>query len=119
ALARGARPETFAGLAGAGDLVATALAEGSRNRRAGELLARGFSAEEIPAVIHETAEALGSAALLARQLDEAGIEAKATVRLAAMVSGSLPAEEWAAGVHGGRGRFSRSGQDRVEVSTRG
>ena len=34
-------PETFAGLAGTGDLVATVLAEGSRNRRAGELLAQG------------------------------------------------------------------------------
>jgi glycerol-3-phosphate dehydrogenase (NAD(P)+) len=113
ALARGARPETFAGLAGAGDLVATALAEGSRNRRAGELLARGLSAEEIPAVIHETAEALGSAALLARQLDAAGIEAKATDRLAAMVSGQLPADEWTAGVHGAKGRFSRPSQDRV------
>ena len=38
ARASGARPETFAGLAGAGDLVATVLADGSRNRRAGELL---------------------------------------------------------------------------------
>ena len=41
ALARtrgGARVETFAGLAGAGDLVATVVAAGSRNRRAGELL---------------------------------------------------------------------------------
>ena len=35
------RSETFAGLAGAGDLVATALAEGSRNRRAGEMVGRG------------------------------------------------------------------------------
>ena len=37
----GGRSETFAGLAGAGDLVATALAEGSRNRRAGELVGAG------------------------------------------------------------------------------
>src|SRR5207248_11016965 len=37
---RGARPETFTGLAGAGDLVATVVAVGSRNRRAGELLAQ-------------------------------------------------------------------------------
>ena len=42
---RGARPETFAGLAGAGDLVATVVADGSRNRRAGELLGRGVPAE--------------------------------------------------------------------------
>ena len=36
----GSRPETFAGLAGTGDLVATVLSAGSRNRRAGELLGR-------------------------------------------------------------------------------
>ncbi|MDX6537650.1 MAG: glycerol-3-phosphate dehydrogenase, partial [Gaiellales bacterium] len=44
---RGGRPETFAGLAGAGDLVATVVAEGSRNRRAGELLGRGMPAANI------------------------------------------------------------------------
>ena len=38
----GARPETFAGLAGTGDLVATVVAAGSRNRRAGELLGGGM-----------------------------------------------------------------------------
>src|SRR3954447_14372825 len=44
----GARPEPFIGLAGTGDLVATALAPQSRNRRAGELLADGVPAAEIP-----------------------------------------------------------------------
>jgi glycerol-3-phosphate dehydrogenase (NAD(P)+) len=44
----GARPESMIGLAGAGDLVATALAKDSRNRRAGELLAAGVHAAEIP-----------------------------------------------------------------------
>ena len=47
ARAYGSKPETFTGLAGTGDLVATVLAEGSRNRRAGELLAQGMPAEEI------------------------------------------------------------------------
>ena len=44
ALARhdGSQPETFAGLAGAGDLVATVLADGSRNRRAGRCSAAEF-----------------------------------------------------------------------------
>ena len=44
----GARPESMIGLAGTGDLVATALAPQSRNRRAGELLAQGVPASEIP-----------------------------------------------------------------------
>ena len=42
AVASGGRSETFAGLAGAGDLVATAIAAGSRNRRAGELVGSGM-----------------------------------------------------------------------------
>src|SRR5947208_3612902 len=44
---RGARPETFAGLAGVGDLVATVTGQSSRNRRAGELLAQGVPAEDV------------------------------------------------------------------------
>ena len=44
ARARGGRPETFAGLAGAGDLVASVVSSSSRNRRAGELLAQGVPA---------------------------------------------------------------------------
>ena len=47
--AQGARPESMIGLSGTGDLVATALAAESRNRRAGELLAQGVAADEIPA----------------------------------------------------------------------
>ena len=61
----GARPESMIGLAGAGDLVATALARESRNRRAGELLAAGVPAAEIPARIGQAVEALESVPLLA------------------------------------------------------
>src|SRR5690348_14852255 len=39
--AYGAEPETFAGLAGLGDLVVTCWHPSGRNRRAGELIARG------------------------------------------------------------------------------
>ena len=69
----GARPESMIGLAGAGDLVATALARESRNRRAGELLAAGVPAAEIPARIGQAVEALESVPLLARALERAGM----------------------------------------------
>ncbi len=46
-VAAGANPLTFAGLAGFGDLVATAFSEHSRNRAAGELLAQGRTLEEV------------------------------------------------------------------------
>ena len=39
--AAGARPDTFAGLAGMGDLIVTCWSPPGRNRRAGELIARG------------------------------------------------------------------------------
>ena len=70
----GARPESMIGLAGAGDLVATALARESRNRRAGELLAAGVPAAEIPAQIGQAVEALESVPLLGRALERAGVQ---------------------------------------------
>jgi len=56
----GARPESMIGLAGTGDLLATALARESRNRRAGELLAAGVPAAEIPQRIGQAVESLRS-----------------------------------------------------------
>lgn len=44
--ALGARPETFFGLSGLGDLVVTCTSRHSRNRRMGELLAQGYAPQE-------------------------------------------------------------------------
>src|SRR5437763_5492831 len=52
----GARPESLIGLAGTGDLVATALAPQSRNRRAGELLSRGVPAADVPGEVGQAVE---------------------------------------------------------------
>jgi glycerol-3-phosphate dehydrogenase len=95
---RGGRPETFAGLAGVGDLVATVGAAGSRNRRAGELLAQGISAVEIGQTLGQTAEAVDSVPLLATVAREAQVEAPALTSLAALVEGRLPPERWTATV---------------------
>jgi glycerol-3-phosphate dehydrogenase (NAD(P)+) len=92
----GARPESMIGLAGAGDLVATALARESRNRRAGELLAAGVPATEIPARIGQAVEALESVPLLARALEEAGVGAPVTGALGRLISGELPLDDWVA-----------------------
>ena len=46
--AAGARPDTFAGLAGMGDLIVTCWAPSGRNRRAGELISRGASPTRPP-----------------------------------------------------------------------
>jgi glycerol-3-phosphate dehydrogenase (NAD(P)+) len=90
----GARPESLIGLAGTGDLVATALAPGSRNRRAGELLAQGVPAAEIPGRIGQAVESLDLVPLLGRALDRAGVEAPVTSGLARLISGELPLDAW-------------------------
>ena len=92
----GARPESMIGLAGVGDLLATALARESRNRRAGELLAQGVPAAEIPARIGQAVEALEWVPLLARTLEQAGVEAPVTGALGRLIAGELPLESWVA-----------------------
>jgi glycerol-3-phosphate dehydrogenase (NAD(P)+) len=94
--ARGARPVSMIGLAGAGDLVATALAPESRNRRAGELLADGVPAAQIAGRVGQAVEALQTVPLLARALMTAGIEAPVTGALARLIEGELPLDEWVA-----------------------
>jgi glycerol-3-phosphate dehydrogenase (NAD(P)+) len=84
------------GLAGTGDLVATALAPQSRNRRAGELLAVGVPANEIPGQIGQAVEALESVPLLAHALGAAGVEAPVTSALSRLIAGELPLAEWVA-----------------------
>jgi glycerol-3-phosphate dehydrogenase (NAD(P)+) len=94
--AQGARPESLIGLAGTGDLVATALAPQSRNRRAGELLAAGVPAAEIPGRIGQAVEALESVPLLARALAASGVDAPVTAALARLIAAELPLDDWVA-----------------------
>jgi glycerol-3-phosphate dehydrogenase (NAD(P)+) len=60
-VAAGARVETFAGLAGMGDLMVTCWSKLGRNRRAGELIARGRTVEEAVAEIGQVVEGLNTA----------------------------------------------------------
>lgn len=92
----GARPESMIGLAGVGDLLATALARESRNRRAGELLAEGVAAAEIPVRIGQAVEALELVPLLAGTLERADVDAPVTRALGRLISGELPLDEWVA-----------------------
>jgi len=98
ALSVGACLETFTGLAGVGDLTATVLAPGSRNRRAGELLGAGVPAEQIPARIGQASEALDAVPLLAEAIRAAGLEAPGLEGLAALIEGRMDPGEWVAGL---------------------
>jgi glycerol-3-phosphate dehydrogenase (NAD(P)+) len=90
----GAQPVSFIGLAGTGDLVATALAPQSRNRRAGELLAEGVPTAEIPARVGQAIEAFESVPLLASALRRYGIDAPVTTGLVQLIQGTLPLPAW-------------------------
>jgi 1-acyl-sn-glycerol-3-phosphate acyltransferase len=91
---QGARAETLAGLAGAGDLVATVLAEESRNRRAGEKLAAGVPAGEIERQVGQAVESLDTVPLLAARLTHDGANAPETKVLAALVAGRVEPQSW-------------------------
>ena len=94
ALRAGARSRTFIGLAGTGDLVGTVLAEGSRNRRAGALLAQGVPAGQIGPLLGATPESLDIAPLLTEVLKRAGSPHRAMSELTALVEGRVSVEEW-------------------------
>jgi glycerol-3-phosphate dehydrogenase (NAD(P)+) len=96
ALARGAELDTFTGLAGVGDLTATVLAPGSRNRRAGELLGTGVPPAQIPQRIGQASEALASVPLIADTVMEAGIQADGLAALSELVEGDITPAEWVA-----------------------
>jgi len=54
--ALGARPQTFAGLAGIGDLLVTCMSEHSRNRYFGEQIGRGKTLDEVESTMDMVAE---------------------------------------------------------------
>jgi len=95
---QGGRPETFAGLAGAGDLVATALAASSRNRRAGELLSQGVPSEQISPMLGHVAEAVDLIPLLAELARSERVESPALQSLAELVQGTLEPDVWTAAI---------------------
>ncbi len=63
AVAMGAQPQTLAGLAGMGDLVATCMSPLSRNRTVGEKLGQGIPLGQILSDMHMVAEGVNTARL--------------------------------------------------------
>ena len=91
--AMGGRRETFFGLAGMGDLIATAMSRHSRNRHVGERLGRGETLEQVLGAMVMVAEGVNTARA-ARDLGRAqGIELPITEQVCAlMFEGRSPRE---------------------------
>ncbi len=83
----GARPETFAGLAGMGDLIVTCWSRQGRNRHAGELIAQGRTPLEAAAEIGQTVEGLTTAPILSELSRRFGVELPITDGVCAVLSG--------------------------------
>ena len=73
-VAMGGEPQTFAGLTGMGDLVATCTSAQSRNRTVGFELGKGRSITEITDEMYMVAEGVKSAPTVMALADEYGVE---------------------------------------------
>jgi len=89
--ALGAQPQTFAGLAGMGDLVATCSSPLSRNRTFGENLGRGMSVAEA-AALGQTAEGVASCEPVLELARSHGVEMPITEVATAVMRDGLPVE---------------------------
>ena len=85
--AAGAKLETFAGLAGMGDLIVTCWSPVGRNRRAGELIAQGATAEEAVQAIGQVVEGLTTAPVLRDLAHRIGVEMPIAEGVCAVLGG--------------------------------
>jgi glycerol-3-phosphate dehydrogenase (NAD(P)+) len=90
----GGSPETFAGLAGVGDLILTATGDLSRNRRVGLALAAGRSlTDAVAALGGEVAEGVATSPVLLELAEESGVEMPIAVMVASILSGRTTPSE--------------------------
>ena len=99
--AYGAAPDTFSGLAGMGDLMVTCFHPAGRNRRAGEMIARGATPDEARAQIGQVVEGLTTAPVLRELSHRIGVELPITEGVCAVLGGT-PLHELAASLMGRR-----------------
>ena len=90
-LALGARAETFAGLAGIGDLIVTCTSMHSRNRRCGILIGQGKSVPEAVAEVGMVVEGLSTAEAAAALSEKCQVEMPITHCIYHMIQGSVNA----------------------------
>lgn len=91
--AMGARPATFMGLSGMGDLVLTCTGDLSRNRRVGLAIGRGQTLNEVLSGMHNVAEGVRTAEAVHALGRRLGIELPITFQVhAVLFEGKNPAE---------------------------
>ncbi len=91
-LALGARPETFSGLAGMGDLIATCASPLSRNHMLGSYIGSGLSLDEALVKTGGTAEGVKTSLSILELAKEVDVEVPICSAVVQMVAGELPLE---------------------------
>lgn len=99
-VALGARPETFTGLSGLGDLILTCTGDLSRNRKVGLLLAEGKPLAEIVENLGHVAEGVNTARAVLQQAQRLGVDMPITAAVCAMLFDGLAAPEAIASLMG-------------------
>jgi glycerol-3-phosphate dehydrogenase (NAD(P)+) len=89
----GAKPSTFQGLAGMGDLLLTCTSQQSRNCRLGYLIAKGKTLEESLAELGETAEGMYTAKAARKLSSERGLDLPISNEIYAALYEGKPARE--------------------------
>jgi glycerol-3-phosphate dehydrogenase (NAD(P)+) len=92
-VAMGGRPETFAGLAGVGDLIATCTSPQSRNRTVGFELGKGRPIADILAGMRQVAEGVKSARTVLQLGEEYGVEMPIASEVNAVVNEGRTAQD--------------------------
>ncbi|MGH3433930.1 MAG: NAD(P)H-dependent glycerol-3-phosphate dehydrogenase [Thermocrispum sp.] len=88
--ALGGQQETFAGLAGMGDLIATCTSAHSRNRRVGVGLAQGKSLEAIAEDLGQVAEGVKSSSVVMKLAAERGVDMPIAAEVDAVINHGQP-----------------------------
>lgn len=89
----GAHRETFAGLAGMGDLVATCMSQHSRNRWAGQQLSTGLARDEIIGTTNMVVEGFVAVDIVYKKAQEQEVPMPITEALHQLLNGQITAQE--------------------------
>jgi glycerol-3-phosphate dehydrogenase (NAD(P)+) len=92
-VALGAKPETFMGLSGLGDLVLTATGDLSRNRQVGLALAQGMRFQQAVDALGHVAEGVYSARTVVQRAQALGVEMPIAQSVVALLDGQLTPQQ--------------------------
>lgn len=104
-VAMGGEAQTFAGLAGMGDLMATCMSPQSRNRYVGEELGKGRALKEILDEMQMVAEGVKTAGMVTELAAKYNVEMRVCKTVAQVVNGEIAASEAFVGLRAAEHEF--------------